>query len=199
MKRFFSVCVLAATFSLVSGLSACGGSKPTVTPTAPVSTLAAAGNASVNQNVEDVVPGLYPNSISNTATSQGFKVSSILVENNKDAAGNDVADHLQFTLQNLTGQAISGFEAYYTIVDTATGKTEGYYKQLAGFSLPPHGSGTVNFDGKSGIGHYGVNMHGIYGTTADQLEFKVEVSAPGFAPVYATATKAPGGAEVPGQ
>ncbi|MBU6447945.1 hypothetical protein KGQ24_03855, partial [Patescibacteria group bacterium] len=122
-----------------------------------------------------------------------------LVENNVDATGKPVNDHLELTLQNLTGQTLSNLEAYYTIVDAANGKKEGYFKQLTGFSLPPHGSGTIHFDGKSGTGHYGVNTHGIYGTTLDQLKFDVEVSAPGYAPIYASATKAPGGAEVVGQ
>ena len=164
--------------------------------TSPVQATTSTASA---QGAEDIVPGLYPNPIKNAATAKGFVVSSIMTENNVDAAGNPVSDHLQFTLKNLTNKTLSNFEAYYSVVDAANGKQEGYYKQLTGFSLPPQGSGTVNFDGASGPGHYGVNMHGIYGTATDKLTFKVEVSTPGYAPVYATATKAPGGAEVVGQ
>lgn len=148
---------------------------------------------------QDIVPGLYPNPIKNTATAPGIKITSVMVENNTDTAGNAVSDHLQITLQNLTEKTLSNLEAYYTIVDTATGKKEGYYKQLTGFTLAPHGTGTVHFDGQSGYGHYAANMRGIYGTTTNQLKFTVEVSVSGYAPVSASATKAPGGAEVVGQ
>lgn len=185
------------------------GSKATVAIQPPVQTQTTSSTGVVasstttalgtSQTAEDIVPGLYPNQIKNTATAQGIKISSIMVENNTDAAGNAVSDHLQLTIQNLTGKTLSNFEAYYTVTDVASGKKEGYYKQLTDFTLPPHGSSTVHFDGQSGPGHYGVNMHGVYGTTVDTLKFHVEVSAPNYAPVYADATKAPGGAEVVGQ
>ncbi len=148
---------------------------------------------------QDIVPALYPNPIKNTATAQGIKITSVLVENNTDATGNAVSDHLQFTVDNLTGKTLSNLEAYYTITDTATNQKEGYYKALTGFTLPPNGSGTVHFDSQAGYGHYPANMHGVYGTATDQLQFTVEVSASGYAPAYANATKAPGGAEVVGQ
>jgi len=164
--------------------------------TASTSTVTTTPTATTPQ---DIVPGLYPNPIKNTATISGIKITSIMVENNTDAAGNAVSDHLQITLQNLTGKTLSNLEAYYTIVDTATGKKEGYYKPLVGFTLAPHATGTIHFDGQSGYGHYATNMHGIYGTTTDQLKFTLEVSVSGYAPVSASATKAPGGAEVVGQ
>ena len=186
------------------------GSKKTAVATRPSVHTQTAGSTGVvassttkalgtSQTAEDVVPGLYPNQIKNTATAQGIKISSIIVENNTGVAGTAVSDHLQFTIQNLTGKMLSNFEAYYTVTDVASGKIEGYYKQLTGFTLPPHGSGTVHFDGQSAPGHYGVNMHGVYGTTVDTLKFHVEVSTPNYAPVHADATKAPGGAEVVGQ
>ncbi len=185
------------------------GSKTTVAIQPPVQTQTTSSTGVVasstttalgtSQTAEDIVPGLYPNQIKNTATAQGIKISSIMVENNTDAAGNAVSDHLQLTIQNLTGKTLSHFEAYYTVTDMASGKQEGYYKQLTDFTLPPHGSGTVHFDGQSASEHYGVNMHGVYGTTVDTLKFHVEVSTPNYAPVYADATKAPGGAEVVGQ
>lgn len=176
--------------------------QPTTTqvPTTQANTVAQAPTTSAaTQDPQYVVAGLYPNPISNTATTPGLKVASILVENNTDAAGKSVSDHLQITLQNLTGKTLSNLEVYYAITDTANGKKEGYYQKLTGFTLAPHASGTMHFDGQSGTGHYPVNMHGIYGTATDKLAFSVEVSAPGYAPVTALATKAPGGAEVVGQ
>ncbi len=150
-------------------------------------------------NPEDVVPGLYPNPIKNISTKAGIKLTSIMVENNADAAGNAVSDHLQFTINNLTNQTLSNLETYYTITDSANSKKEGYYKPLTGITIPAHGSVTVHFDNQSGYGHFPANTHGIYGTALDQLKFSIEVSAPGYAIATAQATKAPGGAEVVGQ
>ena len=209
MNKYLTIGAVVLAVAVGAGLLLSGHSKTSVQPTAPAQTTAmntqpaptttSTSTPQGTQSAEDIVPGLYPNPIKNTATAKGFSVPSILVENNTDAAGNPVSDHLEFTLKNLTTKTLSNFEVYYTIVDASNGKKEGYYKQLTGFSLPPGGSGTVNFDGQSGPGHYGVNMHGIYGTTVDKLQFKVEISTPGYAPVYVTATKAPGGAEVVGQ
>lgn len=153
----------------------------------------------VSVSPQDIVPGLYPNPIKNTATTPGISVLSYMVENNTDASGKPVSDHLQFTLKNLTDKTLSNPDVYYTILDSANGKKEGYYKQLTGFSLASHGTGVIHFDGQSGYGHFSVNMHGIYGTATDQLKFVVEISIPGYAPVNFTAIKAPGGAEIVGQ
>lgn len=150
-------------------------------------------------NPEDVVPGLYPNPIKNTSAKRGIKLTSVMVENNVDAAGNAVSDHLQFTINNLTNQMLSNLETYYTITDSANGKKEGYYKPLTGITIPAHGSVTVHLDNQSGYGHLPANVHGIYGTALDQLKFSIEVSAPVYAVATAQVTKAPGGAEVVGQ
>ncbi len=208
MNKYYAIGAgIVAVLLIVFVAASSGSPKRTPTqPSAPAQTVATnpipaaqVVASSTAQGAEDIVPGLYPNPIKNAATAKGFKIASMMVENNTDAGGNAVSDHLQFTLQNLTSKTLSNFEVYYTIVDAANGKKEGYYKQLAGFSLPPNGSGTVHFDGGSAPGHYGVNMHGIYGTTVDTLKFSVEVSTPGYAPVTANITKAPGGAEVVGQ
>lgn len=209
MKTYLSIGGIAALV-LIGILVFSGGSR-TVVPTRPASGPTASASARTGTSatasatvasgasVQDIVPGLYPNPIRNLATAPGIRLSAVQVENNTDAAGNPVSDHLQFTVQNLTNKTLSNLEVYYTIMDAATGKKEGYYKQLTGFTLLPHASGTVHFDGQSGPGHYGVNMRGIYGTVTDKLAFSIEVSASGYAPVSAQITKAPGGAEVVGQ
>jgi hypothetical protein len=184
-----------------------GSSRPSARPAVNTTTTTTAARPSVSTSTsptasasaQDIVPGLYPNPIKNTSTTKGISISSIVVENNTDAAGKAVSDHLQFTLQNLTTKTLSNPEVYYTITDSVNGKKEGYYKQLIGFTLAPHASGIVNFDGQSGYGHFAVNMRGIYGTVTDELKFAVEVSVSGYAPAQASATKAPGGAEVVGQ
>lgn len=180
----------------VTGTAAVAGVPTTPSTTAKVSTTP---TSTTSVSPQDIVPGLYPNPIKNSSVKPGIKITSIIVENNVDATKKPVSDHLEFTIQNLTNTTLSNPEVYYTIVDTANGKTEGYYKSLMGVTLVPRGTATVNFDGQSGVGHYAVNTHGIYGTTTDQLKFSVEVSVAGYALAHVTATKAPGGAEVVGQ
>lgn len=199
------VLAVVAVFALHSG----GSTPQTVATNAPntqsshTQPSATSSTATPSQtsgaNPEDVVPGLYPNPIKNTSTKAGIKLTSVMVENNVDAAGNAVSDHLQFTINNLTNQTLSNLEAYYTITDSASGKKEGYYKPLTGITIPAHNSVTVHFDNQSGYGHFPANTRGIYGTALDQLKFSVEVSTPGYAVATAQITKAPGGAEVVGQ
>ena len=148
-----------------------------------------------SQDPQDVVPGLYPNPITNTATTQGFKISSVMAENNTDVAGNPVSDHLQLTLQNLTNQDLSNFEVYYTITDTVTNKKEGYYKKLTNYVLKAGASQTINFDTKQGDGHYSVNTHNLYFTSTNKLLFTVMVSTPGYKVETASIEKSAGGAE----
>ena len=195
------IVVVAIAVFVIVNQSAGSAKQPTTqvqtaraNPVAQVPTTPTSG-----QDTQNIVPGIYPNPIVNTTTTPGIKVSAVMVENNTDAAGNPVSDHLQFTIENLSGKILQNPEVYYTITDTANGKKEGYYQKLTGFTLAPHASGIVHFDGQSGAGHYPVNMHGIYGTATDQLKFSAEVSVAGYAPVQVNATKAPGGAEVVGQ
>jgi len=209
MKKYYGIGIGAAVLLVVVFVAAQGGapavtSAPAASAAPSARTVATATTASPaaarpSASPEDIVPGLYPDPIKNSATTPGLKITSILVENNTDASGNPVSDHLEVTLQNLTDVPLSNLQAYYTITDAANGKKEGYYRSLTGFALPPKGSGTIHFDGQSGYGHFPVNMHGIYGTAMDKLNFTVEISVPGYAPVHGTATKAPGGAEVVGQ
>lgn len=148
-----------------------------------------------SQDPQDIVAGLYPNPIQNTATTQGFKISSLMVENNTDTAGNPVSDHLQLTLQNLTNQDLSNFEVYYTITDIATNKKEGYYKKLGNYTLKAGATQTINFDNKQAEGHFTVNTHSLYFTSTNKLQFTVMVSTPGYKVETASAKKAAGGAE----
>lgn len=148
-----------------------------------------------SQNPQDVIPGLYPNPIKNTATAQGFKITSLMVENNTDAAGNPVSDHLQITLQNFSTKDLSPFEVYYTITDTVTNKKEGYYKKLTNFVLPAGKTQTLHFDNKSDTNHFTVNTHSLYFTSSNKLQFTVTVSTPHYAMQTAQISKTAGGAE----
>ncbi len=187
---------LVVTIYLISGIPT---SKKTVSnPTTTASQAVSSQTPSVqttSQNPQDIVPGLYPDPIKNTATEPGFKITSLMVENNTDASGSPVNDHLQLTLQNLTSKDLSNFEVYYTITDTVTNKKEGYYKKLTNFVLPAGKTQTIHFDNKPDAGHFMVNTHSLYFASSNKLQFTVTVSTPGYAIQTAQVSKAAGGAE----
>lgn len=151
---------------------------------------------STSTNPQDVVAGLYPNPIKNTATATGFTIKSGMVENNTDpTTGKVVSDHLELQLVNTTKADISNFEVYYTITDTKTQQKEGYYKKLAGFTLKAGATATVHFDNKSGYGHFGANTNSLYYKSTNPLDFSVQVSTPTYIVQTIQLTKAAGGAE----
>lgn len=148
-----------------------------------------------SNNPQDIAPGLYPNPIKNTATAAGFTIKSGMVENNTDAAGKVVSDHLELQLTNTTTSAIKDFEVYYTITDTKTKQQEGYYKKLTGFVLQPGATTAIQFDNQTGAGHFTANKNSLYYKSTNPLKFSVQVGAPGYQVQTIDLTKAAGGAE----
>lgn len=178
------VATAAATALLVS---ACSGSATTAASPAPAGTSASAGG--------QVVP-VKSNPISNNSTAKSLTIAKLLVENNTDASGAAVSDHLQLDLRNTGTTTLSGFEVFYTFADAAAGKKESYYLKLpASFTIPVGGTKTANFDNTGAPGHFPVNKFSLYNTSKAALTVTVEVSATGAAPVTATAKKSPGGSE----
>ncbi len=163
-----------------------------VTTNAPTSTNTQSAST---QDPEDVVPGLYKNTIVNTATQPGFTISDVKVENNTDASGKVINDHLELTLKNTSGKDLSDFEVYYLITDTATGTKEGYNKKLTGFTLKNGETTSIHFDNTQGAGHFSANKDSLYYKSTNKLTFDVSVSTPGFKIETAQVTKDAGGAE----
>ncbi|MEO6882065.1 MAG: hypothetical protein ABI181_14115 [Mycobacteriaceae bacterium] len=179
---------LAATAAAAALLlSACSASSTTASSPAPAGTSAPAG--------AEVVP-VKSNPISNTATVPSLAIGKIQVENNTDAGGKAVSDHLQLDLRNTGTTVLGGFEVFYTFADPAAGKKESYYLKLpASFTIPAGATKPVNFDNAGGPGHFPVNKFSLFNTSKAALDVTVEVSAAGAAPVTATAKKGPGGSE----
>ncbi len=159
-----------------------------VTPSATISDTS-------SQDPQDIVPGLYKNKIQNTATQEGFTIKATTVENNADATGKAVSDHLELTLKNTAGKDLTDFEVYYTISDPTTNKKEGYYKKLTGFVLKNGETKTIHFDNKQGDGHFSANKNSIYYSSTNKLLFTVILSTPGYKLQTASVEKAAGGAE----
>lgn len=196
MNKKFLILAGIIILSIIGGFVAI---STTSRPSPKNQAVPASGNtgteSSASQDPQDVIPGLYPDPIQNMATAPGFKISAIKVENNTDAAGNPVSDHLQLTLQNVTDKELTNFEVYYSITDTVTGKKEGYYKKLNAYVLSPKTSQSIHFDNKPGSSHFTANTHSLYFTSSNKLQFTVMVSTAGYRTESAQATKAAGGAE----
>lgn len=186
-------------------LTSAGCSSGQATTTSSVSAQGITQGATQNQTQSstagsDQVLPVAENPIANTSTKQGLEIVSAMVENNVDpATGKDIADRLQITLKNTSSETLSDLEVYYKMTDTTTQKTEGYYQKLTGFTLAPGTEGTVFFDNETGAGHYPENKFSLYRTSANEVDFSIEVSAAGYAPAMGQAVKAVGTGENPGE
>jgi len=145
---------------------------------------------------EDKDPVFAEDPINNNSTTEGFIITSVLVENNIDLVTNKAADdHLEIELKNTSGNELKGFEVFYTIKDDDTNKIEAYYVRLPDFILKRGETKSINFDNKDGDGHYSVNINSTYFTTASAKVFEVTVSTDGYRPVSGKVNKDPGGEE----
>ena len=98
---------------------------------------------------------------------------------------------------NTGTDALSGFDAYFTITDKKDGTKEGYYVKLDGLEIAAGEAATIHFDNNAATpNHYYGNMNGLYGTSANGLTFDVTLHAANYAPLTFTVEKAEGTAEV---
>jgi len=159
---------------------------------------AATMQSNLNTSVEDpqdIVPGLYKNTIQNIATEEGFVITDSKVENNTDTAGKAVDDHLELSLKNTAGKDLADFEVYYLITDTMTSQKEGYYKKLSGFVLRSGETQAIHFDNGTEPGHFKVNKDSLYYKSPNKLTFDVTVSTAGYKIQTVQISKDAGGAE----
>lgn len=190
----------AAALSLVGllALGACGGSAGSTTGGGAEPTPAAGASSSAGTASGDQVLPVPSNPITNDATAAVLSIDSVLVENNQDAAGAAVDDHLEITVGNTGSTELAGFEVFYTIDDPTAGSSESYYTALpATFTVAPGATRTIHFDSTGAPDHFPVNKYSLYYTSTNAMDVTVEVSATGAAPVTTTVTKDAGGAEVP--
>ncbi len=149
-------------------------------------------------DLQDTDPAYTPNPIANSATGAGIQIVEARVEDNVNpTTKKDAPDHLEVQLKNLTDQTLSSFEVYYSILDTKTDKKEGYYLALTGFTLAPHETTSVHFDGGQGSGHFSENIYSSYRLSGDPKLFDVMISTPLYKPETRAIKKDAGGAEVP--
>ena len=169
--------------------------KSTAQTTVKTTTSGTSSSNTSSSDPQDVIPGLYTNPIQNTATQEGFTIGSVAIENNTDAKGRVVNDHLEFSLKNTTGSDLTNFTIYYTMNDMVTHKKEGYSKLLTGFTLKTHDTQTLHFDGNSGTNHFSINKENVYYKSTNKVHFEITISTPGYKVQTAQIDKSEGGAE----
>lgn len=141
-------------------------------------------------------PAYMPNPIDVSGGPAPFTIKEALVENNYDyAAKKDAPDHLELLVANSGHSDLSDFSIYYTIKDTDSGKIEGIFRKLDGFSVPAGGEARIHFDEGVVAGHFRANPNSIYITSNAAKIFTVVLKAGDLAPVTAEISKDKGGAE----
>ena len=136
------------------------------------------------------------NPIANRATAATLHVDSVSVENNVDASGKAIDDHLEILLSNSGATALGDLEVFYTFSDRSTGVSESYYARLpATFTVPAAGSRVAHFDATGAPDHFAVSKFSLYYTDPNELDVTVVVSAGGAAVQTTTLKKDAGGAE----
>jgi hypothetical protein len=146
-------------------------------------------------DLADQTPMQADNPITETSTTQGFAIGSILVENNVDTQGADAPDHLELSVTNTTDSDITNFDVYYTITDSTDNKVQSCYRTLPGFTLKAGETKALHFDNTGQPDHYSVNPNSLYYTDMNALTVQVTLHAAGFAPQTASVDKDPGGAD----
>jgi hypothetical protein len=187
-----SVTPASAVTSGSAGVTAAPGVGAT---TAPAATTAKPAGGSTAASGTPVLP-VTENPIKNTSTVQALKVDSVHVEDNVNAAGKAVNDHLEVSLSNTGKTDLSGVEFYYTYTDVTTKVTESYYAKLPDtFIIPAGGKRVAHFDNTGAVDHFPINKFSVYYTSQNALDGSVVVSAAGAAPQTTTFKKDAGGTE----
>jgi hypothetical protein len=143
-------------------------------------------------DIDDSDPFMAENPIAETSTAAlPIEIKDARVEDNQ------TADHLEITMFNTGSETLSGFDSYFTITDRVDGTQEGYYVKLDGLEIAAGETATIHFDNDVATpNHYFGNMNGLYGTSANGLNFDVTLHAANYAPITFTVEKAKGTAEV---
>lgn len=147
----------------------------------------------------DPAPLQADNPIKEASTAQGFKIDSVIAENNVDAAGAAAPDHLEITITNTSGKDISqGWDLYYTLTDTVTNEVQSFYMKLPGFSLAAGATERIHVDTSGAAGHFRADPNSSFYKGQNKLKVDVVLHAAGYAPQTGTVAKDAAGAEAGG-
>ncbi|MFM2350322.1 MAG: hypothetical protein RIR04_1288 [Pseudomonadota bacterium] len=147
-------------------------------------------------DLADADPAFMANPLDMTGAPATFAIKEALVENNYDyAAKKDATDHLELLVTNSGAAPLTGFSIYYSITDADSGKVEGTFRKLDGFSVPAGGEARIHIDDGAVAEHFRANPNSIYITSQAAKTINFILKADGFAPVGVDVAKDKGGAE----
>lgn len=147
----------------------------------------------------DASPLKADNPIVEASTTQGFKINSVLAENNVDAGGATVDDHLELTVTNTSATDITnGWDLFYSLTDKTTGDVQSFYLPLPGFSIPAGKTVHLHADTSGAAGHFRADPNSAYYKGKNAMQVDVILHAKGFAPQTSGVKKDAGGAEAGG-
>lgn len=146
-------------------------------------------------DLADKAPLNAENPIVQTGKANGFIFTAKVEDNFDPATKKDVSDHLELEVKNTSGESLKDLVMYYTLKDDVTGKTEAYYKPLAGLVINKGETVAVNFDDIDQPGHYRDNPNSAYHKSENGKMFSVQLAAVGYAPSQIEFKKDKGGAE----
>ncbi len=176
-------------------MAACGGSSGSNSST-PAAGSSAGASVPVSLGGSGQVLPVTSNPIDNPSTNDVLAIDSVLVENNVDASGAAVDDHLEIALSNRGQADLTGIEVFYTFTDPTAGVSESYYAALPdSFVVPAGGRAVAHFDNTGAVGHFPENEFSLYRTSLNALDVTVVVSAPDAAVQTLSVQKDAGGDE----
>lgn len=140
-------------------------------------------------DLADPKPTFADNPIQEASTQTGFKINTILVENNVNPTGGGAPDHLELSLTNTASSDLSNFDVYYTIKDLTTNDMQAYYRALPGFTLKAGETKSLHFDNTGQPNHFSANPNSMYYTDPNQLQVEATLHAKGFAAQTASVKK----------
>ena len=183
-----------------SGPGASSSSTTSQSPSAAASNMPSVLETSGPSTGAATVLPVDKNPIVNTSAAPGLSITYAAVEDNVDPDTKaPIPDRLELTLKNETYSPLNHVEVYYTMTDTKTKAVENYYADLSHLSLPAGKETTIYFDNTGEVGHYPENKFSLYRSSVNEVTFSIEASADGVKPAQATAVKAVGTGEVPGE
>ena len=146
-------------------------------------------------DLADKAPLNAENPIVQAGKANGFTFTAKVEDNFDPATKKDVSDHLELEVKNTSGESLTDLLMYYTLKDDVTGKTEAYYKPIAGLVINKGETVAINFDDTDQQGHYRDNPNSAYHKSENGKMFTVQLAAAGYAPVQIEFKKDKGGAE----
>jgi hypothetical protein len=146
-------------------------------------------------DLQDKDPVFAANPIPQTGKPNGFTFSAKVEDNADPVTKATVSDHIEVEIKNTSGEALKDVVMYYTLVDTVTGKKEGYYKPLTGLAIAKDETVIVHLDDTGTPGHFRDNPNSSYHSTPNAKQFIMQIGAAGYAPVQIEFKKDKGGAE----